>query len=101
LLGCSSLNVYCHKLPLNHAQQTPILFSVPQCPNTPGGMVMSILTFIEAIIFGLFVIIMLFDQIQAIFENTPGIDALQNRTGESVCMYACVCVCVWLFCFGF
>lgn len=35
--------------------------------------------FVEAIVFGLFTIIMLFDQLSAIFENLPGIDALQNK----------------------
>jgi hypothetical protein len=43
--------------------------------------VLCILNFIEAIIFGLFCAIMLFDQLSAIFENTPGIDALQNKKG--------------------
>jgi len=48
-----------------------------------GGVhaALAIICFIEAIIFGLFVIIMMFDQFSAIFDNTPGIDALQNRQG--------------------
>jgi len=52
-----------------------------QC--TVGGVhaALAIICFIEAIIFGLFVIIMMFDQFSAIFDNTPGIDALQNRHG--------------------
>ena len=28
--------------------------------------------------------IMMFDQFSAIFENTPGIDAMQNKKGERV-----------------
>ena len=44
----------------------------------------SIIVFIEALIFGLFTCIMFFDQISAIFENTPGIDAMQNKRGERV-----------------
>lgn len=31
--------------------------------------------------FGIFTIIMLFDQLSAIFDNTPYIDAIQNRRG--------------------
>jgi hypothetical protein len=62
--------------------------------------VLAVLCFVEALVFGecesravpsspplisgLFVTIMMFDQISAIFENTPGIDALQNRKGDKV-----------------
>lgn len=35
--------------------------------------------FLESIIFGIFVLIMLFDQLSAIFDNLPGIDSLQNK----------------------
>jgi len=52
-----------------------------QC--TVGGIhaALAIICFVEALIFGLFVIIMMFDQFSAIFDNTPGIDAMQHRKG--------------------
>jgi len=52
-----------------------------QC--TVGGIhaALAIICFVEALVFGLFVIIMMFDQFSAIFDNTPGIDAMQNRHG--------------------
>lgn len=55
-----------------------------------GGLhaVLCVLNFIEAVIFGLFCLIMLWDQLTAIFENTPGIDALQNRHGVRRGWYA-------------
>jgi hypothetical protein len=43
---------------------------------------LAIICFVEALVFGLFVIIMMCDQFSAIFENTPGIDQLQNKKGE-------------------
>lgn len=51
------------------------------CPVTGFQAALCIIHFIEAIVFGLFVAIMMFDQLTAIFENTPGIDALQNKKG--------------------
>jgi len=50
---------------------------------TVGGWqaALAIICFVEALIFGLFVIIMMFDQFSAIFDNTPGIDAMQHRRG--------------------
>jgi len=52
-----------------------------QC--TVGGVhaALAIICFVEALVFGLFVIIMMFDQFSAIFDNTPAIDAMQNRHG--------------------
>jgi len=42
-----------------------------------GGaqVVLCVLNFIEALVFGLFVIIMFFDQLSAIFENSDGYDS--------------------------
>lgn len=50
----------------------------------------SIIVFIEALVFGLFTSIMFFDQLSAIFENTPGIDAMQNKKGEQKPKYEAV-----------
>ncbi|MES1913330.1 MAG: hypothetical protein MHM6MM_005521 [Cercozoa sp. M6MM] len=44
-------------------------------------LVALIVTFVVAVIFGLFVLIMLWDQAQAIVENTPGIDRLKGERG--------------------
>lgn len=55
--------------------------SLKTCSMSGGQTVLCVLVFIEAVIFGLFTIIMLYDQLSAIFENTPGIDQLQNRVG--------------------
>eukprot|EP01006_Ploeotia_vitrea_P024107 TRINITY_DN56837_c0_g1_i2.p2 TRINITY_DN56837_c0_g1~~TRINITY_DN56837_c0_g1_i2.p2 ORF type:complete len:385 (-),score=161.00 TRINITY_DN56837_c0_g1_i2:39-1193(-) len=55
--------------------------SLRQCTVRGGHVALCVINFVEALVFGLFVAVMLFDQLQAIFENTPGIDALQNRRG--------------------
>ena len=52
-----------------------------QCTITPLQTALCIVNFIEAVVFGLFCLIMMFDQLTAILDNTPGIDALQNRQG--------------------
>lgn len=49
-----------------------------------AGVVLSVICFVESIIFALFIIIMIYDQITAIFDNTPQIDQLQNRRGDKV-----------------
>ena len=51
------------------------------CTITPLQTGLCIVNFIEAVVFGLFCLIMMFDQLTAILDNTPGIDALQNRQG--------------------
>jgi hypothetical protein len=57
--------------------------NLKQCTISGLQAVLCVLNFIEAIIFGLFCLIMLWDQLSAIFDNTPGIDALQQKKGES------------------
>lgn len=52
-----------------------------QCSISAGQSALCVVNFVESLVFGLFVIIMLFDQLTAIFENTPGIDALQQKKG--------------------
>lgn len=54
------------------------------CTVGPLGAIAGILNFVEAIIFGMFTIIMTFDQIGAIFDNTPYIDSIQGKRGEKV-----------------
>jgi len=53
-----------------------------QCTVSGVHAALAIICFVEALVFGLFVIIMMFDQFSAIFDNTPGIDQLQHRKGE-------------------
>lgn len=67
---------------LTHARGS--LFESVQCRISGGGVALSVIVFVEAIVFGLFTIIMLFDQLSAIFDNTPGIDAMQHRKGQQV-----------------
>lgn len=57
--------------------------NLKQCNIAGMHAVLCILNFIEAIIFGLFCTIMMWDQLSAIFDNTPGIDALQNKQGKA------------------
>jgi hypothetical protein len=52
------------------------------CSISGAQSILCILHFIEAVVFGLFCAIMMWDQLSAIFENTPGIDALQERKGQ-------------------
>jgi len=42
-----------------------------------------VIDFIEALVFGLFVIIMFVDQVSAIISNTPYIDQLQNKMSKT------------------
>lgn len=58
------------------------LTSGSQCCLSGADVIFSILNFIEAILFGLFVLVILCDQLGAIFDNTPGIDALQGKVGK-------------------
>jgi len=57
------------------------------CTVSGVHVALCVINFIEAVIFGLFVSIMLWDQMSAIYENTPGIDALQHRMGPKRSMY--------------
>lgn len=52
------------------------------CSVSSGGAIMCILNFIEAIIFGLFTMMMMWDQLTAIRDDLPGIDALQNKKSK-------------------
>lgn len=54
-----------------------------RCDYDNSDVMLGIILMFEAILFGLFTIIMLFDQFQAIFDNTPYIDALKNIRGAS------------------
>lgn len=65
--------------------------NLKQCTVSGIPAVLCVLCFIEAIIFGLFCLVMMYDQLSAIFENTPGIDALQNKKGEARGRYASLC----------
>jgi len=56
--------------------------------RSPVGVVLLILNFVESIVFGLFTIVMLFDQISAISENTPYIDKLKGHLGTRQTIYA-------------
>lgn len=57
------------------------------CTISGAQAVLCVLNFVEAVVFGLFCLIMLWDQVSAILENTPGIDAMQNRKGEARAWY--------------
>jgi len=65
--------------------------SARMCSVSGWQPVLCILNFIEAIIFGLFVCIMMWDQLSAILSNTPGIDAKQNKKGEQREWYISLC----------
>jgi len=58
-----------------------------QCSVTGAYIVLCVINFIEALVFGLFVIIMMCDQVGAILDNTPQIDALQNKHGTKKTKY--------------
>ena len=62
-----------------------------QCPITPLQTALCIINFVEALVFGLFCAIMMADQLNAIFDNTPGIDALQGKKGERRGRYNSLC----------
>jgi len=53
-----------------------------QCTITGVHAALCVVNFVEALIFGLFVSVMMWDQIAAIFENTPYIDSLQRKQFE-------------------
>ena len=61
------------------------------CPITPLQTALCIINFVEALVFGLFCAIMMADQLNAIFDNTPGIDALQGKKGERRGRYSSLC----------
>ena len=61
------------------------------CPVTPLQTALCIINFVEALVFGLFCAIMMADQLNAIFDNTPGIDALQGKKGERRGRYSSLC----------
>lgn len=58
-----------------------------QCNVTPGQVIAGVLMFMEALLFGLFTAVMLFEQVYAILDNTPKIDMLQGKQGEKVLTY--------------
>ena len=49
--------------------------------STTGAMVISVVSGFLAVLFGLFVAIMFFDQMQCIMENTSTIDEMKKRSG--------------------
>ena len=61
------------------------------CPVTPVQTALCIVNFVEALVFGLFCAIMMADQLAAILDNTPGIDALQGKKGERRGRYQSLC----------
>ena len=61
------------------------------CTITGWRAVACVGNFVEAIIFGLFVCIMMWDQLTAIIANTPGIDARQNKKGAEQAWYVSLC----------
>jgi len=79
LFYTSTSSIYCAALLI--AKFFSCTSQMRKCDVSGAGLAFSILTFIEALIFGLFTIIMMFDQLSAIFDNTPGIDAIQQRRG--------------------
>ena len=62
----------------------------PYCDARPVDILLCVLNFIEGILFGLFTFIMLFDQLSAIFENTPYIMKLKGRKGAKKTKYECL-----------
>jgi len=62
----------------------------PNCDPTQLDIILCILNVIEGILFGLFTFIMLYDQIDAIFKNTPYIDALKGKRGKKKTRYQCL-----------
>jgi hypothetical protein len=92
-----------------HAQVVIDSFFCLQCDWDTLSTVMAIMNFIEALLFGLFTGIMMFDQFGAIFENTTYIDSLKGQRGVQVhnsfvCvllsvpisdMFGCVYVTAW------
>ena len=67
------------------------LHQSPECRMSALGVTLCVITFVEALIFGLFVTIMMCDQLGAIFDNTPGIDALQDKKGKKIGRYTSLC----------
>jgi len=59
---------------------------------TVGGaeIVFGILNFVEAMLFGIFTLIMFVDQLMGILENTPAIDRMQHRRNEKKPKYECL-----------
>jgi len=51
----------------------------PFCLPSPADTICCVLNFVEAIMFGLFVTIMMFDQLTVVYDNTTYIDKLQGR----------------------
>eukprot|EP01083_Nonionella_stella_P161918 530914_1 len=62
----------------------------PLCNPSPADVLLCVLNFIEAILFGLFTFIMLFDQLSAIFSNTPYIDQIKGKKGAKKQRYQCL-----------
>jgi len=52
----------------------------PFCKPAPVDTICCVLNFVEAIMFGLFVTIMLFDQLSVVFDNTTYIDKLKGNS---------------------
>ena len=53
----------------------------PLCHPSTIDVLLCVLNFIEGVLFGLFTFIMLFDQLSAIFSNTPYIDQIKGKKG--------------------
>jgi len=74
--------IYCGALLV--ARFVSCTHNLRMCPFDTVSSVLAIICFIEALVFGLFVVIMMFDQFSAIFEGVTAIDQLQNRQSTKV-----------------
>jgi len=76
----------------NNINQIPnhYLNDLPLCDAQTADIFCTILNFIEGILFGLFTFIMLYDQLSAIFSNTPYIDKIKGRKGAQKKRYECL-----------
>ena len=91
LVSLSSRFFYCSKLPYNYnSSRSPHIIGDPLCNPSPIDVLLCVLNFIEGILFGLFTFIMLFDQLSAIFSNTPYIDQIKGKKGAKKQKYQCL-----------
>lgn len=62
----------------------------PMCQPTPADTICCVFNFVEGIMFGLFVTIMLYDQLQVIFDNTTLIHKKKRTVTERKSKYDCI-----------
>eukprot|EP00484_Ammonia_sp_Unknown_P014859 CAMPEP_0197073360 /NCGR_PEP_ID=MMETSP1384-20130603/210568_1 /TAXON_ID=29189 /ORGANISM="Ammonia sp." /LENGTH=290 /DNA_ID=CAMNT_0042512197 /DNA_START=500 /DNA_END=1372 /DNA_ORIENTATION=- len=101
LVSLSSRFFYCSKQPYPTDENGRIIRNAdlmkhvfngddPMCNPSPIDVLLCVLNFIEGILFGLFTFIMLFDQLSAIFSNTPYIDQIKGKKGAKKQRYQCL-----------